>query len=100
MQAPGNLRQKQLSDLPADIITRVRNAVVSAFHGLDGGARARIGQLLVSGRFYTGVAATNANVNVLEILLGTTSPAAATSVQPGIHQIPTLDSADINVQLI
>ncbi len=33
--------------LPSDIVTRIQNAIISAFQGLDGGARARIGSQIL-----------------------------------------------------
>ncbi|WP_017133246.1 baseplate J/gp47 family protein, partial [Pseudomonas agarici] len=86
--------------LPSNIIQMVRDAIVAAFNGADGGQRARIASSIYAGRFYAGVSAANSNVQILAILLGTTSPGTATSVLMGIDQRPTLDPANINVTLV
>jgi uncharacterized phage protein gp47/JayE len=86
--------------LPADIATLIKQAIVNAFNGADGGSRARIGAVLYAGRFYAGVAATDPNVEILSILLGDTSPGAGTSLAVGIDQRPTLDPTDITVTLV
>lgn len=86
--------------LPSNIIQLVKDATTAAFNGTDGGQRARIASAIYAGRFYAGVSATNANVQILAILLGTTSPGASTSVLMGIDQRPTLDPANITVTLV
>ena len=86
------------SNLPADITTQIKNAIVSSFVGSDGGTRARIGAQVVAGRFYGNVSKISPYVNILSILLGTSTP-TDTSVTPGIDQIPTLSNSDITVTL-
>lgn len=86
--------------LPSDIVTLVRNAIIAAFNGADGGSRARIGSTIYAGRFYAGVAAVNANVNIQSISMGFTSAAGAASLAFGIDQRPTLDATDIQVLLV
>lgn len=86
--------------LPADIATLIKNAIVDAFNGTDGGTRARIGAVLYAGRYYAGVAAIDSNVEIFSILLGSTSPGAGTSLAVGIDQRPTLDPANITVTLV
>ena len=86
--------------LPANIVQLVQAAVLAAFNGTDGGQRARIASAIYAGRFYGGVSATNANVQILAILLGITAPGASTSVTMGIDQRPTLSAANITVTLV
>ncbi|KSW22628.1 MULTISPECIES: baseplate J/gp47 family protein [unclassified Pseudomonas] len=86
--------------LPANIVDLVRTAVVNSFNGADGGSRARIGSTIYAGRYYAGVAAVNANVNIESITMGFTSAAAAVSLAFGIDQRPTLDSSNIQVLLV
>lgn len=86
--------------LPATIVDLVRAAVVNAFNGADGGSRARIGSTIYAGRYYAGVAAVNANVNIESITMGFDSSAAAVSLAFGIDQRPTLDSSNIQVLLV
>lgn len=86
--------------LPANITTLIKQAVQDAFNGVDGGSRARIGSTLVSGRYYSGVNATDTNVEILSIFLGTAASPTGTSLAVGIDQRPTLDSANITVTLV
>lgn len=90
----------QNPNLPANIATLVKTAIVAAFNGADGGSRARIGATLYAGRFYAGVAAADANVQILSVTLGTTAPGTGTSVTMGIDQRPTIDPSNITVTLV
>lgn len=87
------------ANLPANIATLIKAAIVAAFTGADGGTRARIGAQLVAGRFYSGVAATSPYVNILSILMGTAT-ATLTSVTPGIDEVPTIQDSNITVTLV
>lgn len=87
-------------NMPSNIIPLIQAAMIDAFNGTDGGTRARIASAIYAGRFYASVAATNSNVQILSILLGTTSPGASTSVTMGIDQRPTLDASNITVTLV
>jgi hypothetical protein len=86
--------------LPANIVELVRQAVVDAFNGVDGGTRARIGSTLYAGRYYASVAATDPAVEVLSILLGPAALPTGTSLLAGIDQRPTLDPTQIAVNLV
>ncbi|KWO48986.1 baseplate J/gp47 family protein, partial [Burkholderia territorii] len=84
--------------LPADIGTQIQQAIVAAFNGEDGGTKARIGSTTYAGRYYAGVAATDANVNIYSIALGMSALAVnQTALSFGIDQYPTLDPANIAV---
>lgn len=86
--------------LPADIVTRVKSAIVSAFAGGDGGQRARIGSTILASRFYAPVAlSADAAVPVLSIKVGL-STANQDSVTMGIDQMPTVTASDITVTLV
>lgn len=87
-------------DLPADVVAQVKTAIVSAFNGLDGGARARIGSRILASRFYAPVQAVSTAVEVLSILIGTTSSPALNSLTVGIDQVPTISAANISVTLV
>ncbi|KVS50708.1 hypothetical protein WK39_28010 [Burkholderia cepacia] len=91
--------QIQANDqLPANIGTLIQQAIVAAFNGEDGGVKARIGSTTYAGRYYAGVAATDPNVNIYEIALGTAPLAVTqTSLSFGIDQYPTLDPSNILV---
>lgn len=87
--------------LPSNIITLIQNAIIAAFDGQDGGSRARIGSTIYSGRYYSGVSATDPNVQILSILMGTaTGDRTHTSIAFGIDQLPSLSSANISVTLV
>lgn len=85
--------------LPANITTIVKNAIVSAFSGGDGGVRARIGATIYASRFYAPVVAISSTVSILSLLIGTSS-ANSTSVLIGIDQAPTISAANISVTLV
>lgn len=86
--------------LPSNITTYIKQAIVDAFNGVDGGSRARIGSTLFAGRYYSGVTATDANVEILSIFLGAAASPTGTSLAVGIDQRPTLDPANIVVTLV
>ncbi|WP_447876946.1 baseplate J/gp47 family protein [Serratia fonticola] len=86
--------------LPANIIDLVRVAIVDAFNGGDGGARARIGSSIFAGRYYSPVATASPGANIQTITLGFTTPGLDTSITLGIDQRPTLDANDITVTLV
>lgn len=86
--------------LPSNIIDLVRAAVLNAFNGTDGGTRARIGSTIYAGRYYSGVAAVDSNVNIESITLGFDTSASAVSLSFGIDQRPVLDSSNIQVLLV
>jgi len=85
--------------LPANIVQLVQQAVVSAFAGADGGARARIGGQIFASRFYAPVKAVDPNVQVVSVLLGIASP-ASNVLTMGIDQFPVVSATDIAVSLV
>jgi hypothetical protein len=101
-QVPAGLAIKFLvtiaasDQLPSDVNTLIKNAIVDAFSGLDGGSRARIGQDVFASRYYSPVINSAAGVEIVSILVGT-STANANSVTVRIDQFPTITSNDIVV---
>lgn len=85
--------------LPSDIVARTQAAVIAAFNGADDGTRARIGSQLYAGRYYAGVSAISANVEVYSITMGIAASPAGTAVLCGIDQRPTLTAANIVVTM-
>ena len=86
-------------DLPPDAETLVKNAILGAFNGADGGPVARIGSRINAGRYYapvTAAATPGSVINIESILLGISTP-TLTSVLMGINQKPTLIAANITV---
>jgi hypothetical protein len=89
------------SGVPADVVTRVRNAMVNAFAGADGGPRARIGQALYATRFIGPVAALGPWAQVVSASLGLTPTTVnAASLTLPINQQPTLDPSNVFVTLV
>ena len=87
-------------NLPSNLTTLVQNAILDQFTGQNGNARARIGSTILAAQYYAPVAALGANVNLLGIQVGITSPGASTEVQVGIDQTPTLSAGNITVTLV
>lgn len=82
--------------LPSNIDALVKAAVINTFNGSDGGSRARIGGTIFASRFYAGISKIDSRVEILQVLLGLTSP-NATSVALGIDQAPTISESQITV---
>jgi len=85
--------------LPSDIVAQIKAAVIARFNGVDGTTRERIGSLVLASRYYGAVASTSPSVNIIEILIGTTT-ANLNQVSVGIDQRPTINAADITVTLV
>jgi hypothetical protein len=58
------------TDVPADAVTQVQNAIVSAFAGGDGGPRATIGSTIYASRFVAPVAALGTWVRIIFLGIG------------------------------
>ena len=85
--------------LPADIVARVKAAIIARFNGADGTTRERMGSTILASRYYGAVTSTADNISLLDILIGTTTP-TLTQILVGIDQKPTLSAADISVTLV
>lgn len=87
--------------LPSDIVTQVKAAITSAFSGTDGGQRARIGRDVLASRYYGPVESIDDNIELDSIYIGTTAnPTSGNRITVRIDQIPTIDDADIAVNII
>lgn len=63
--------------VPADAVTQIQNAIMSAFSGADGGARATIGATIYASRYYAPVANLGSWAQIISIKVGSdNSPAA------------------------
>jgi len=92
----------ELQDSPAvppDYVTQVRNAVIAAFAGDDGGPRARIGARLLALRYFSPIQALGAWAAVISIKLGPTTP-TLDYYTVDIDRLPTIAAGDIAVTLI
>lgn len=95
-----NIEIEADNSLPSNIVELIKESVISAFNGDDGGSRARIAATIYSGRYYNPVFTVDSNVNIQSLLIGLSASANKTSVKIGIDQNPTLDASNINVQLV
>lgn len=87
--------------LPANIIELVRDSVISAFNGEDGGTRARIGASMSAGRYYAGIYNIDpVNISILSLNLSRDGTNYLPQVEFGIDEIPTLDRNNIKVDLV
>lgn len=66
------------AQVPADATTQIQNAIISAFGGGDGGARASIGATLLATRFYAPVAALGSWAQIFSLNIGSGNGAPAT----------------------
>jgi len=82
--------------LPGNYKTLIQNAIIAAFTGVTGTARARVGSLILAANFYGAVLGLGPLYQVTSILIGTSS-ATLTSVQMGIDQNPTLVAGNISI---
>jgi uncharacterized phage protein gp47/JayE len=82
--------------LPSDIVQLIKNAISAAFNGTNFQG---IGKPVFASRYYQTVISVNENVELLSVLVGT-STATLTSVAVGIDQYPTITGSNITVTLI
>lgn len=87
------------SNVPSNAAALIQAAIISAFAGGDGGARARIGSVIYASRFYSAIAALGSWVQIISVLIGTTT-ATLTSVTVSIDQAPAVAAGDIAVTLV
>jgi len=85
--------------LPADIVDQTKAAIIASFNGADGSQRVRIGGVILASKFYQGVSAIGPGVLILSIKIGT-GVANLDRIDVGIDQAPTVDPADITVNLV
>lgn len=89
------------TNLPADIVTLVQQAIIAQFTGqAQGSLRERIGSQVLASRYFAPVQAIGNEVSILSILIGFTGPGAANALQMGIDQEPTITAGNITVNLI
>lgn len=88
------------TSLPADIVNLVKQAIIESFTGADGSARIRIGGLILASKFVAPVSAIGPEVSILSLFVGLAGPANLTNLTAGIDQVPTVDSLNIDVNLI
>jgi hypothetical protein len=87
------------SAVPANAQTLVRNAILAAFNGEDGGQRVHIGATVYASRFFAGIAMLGSWVQLISIHIGTSSSATGDSVAIGIDQFPATAAGNITLTL-
>lgn len=85
--------------VPANAEDLIRNAIVTAFSGSDGGSRAGIGSTLYASRYYAPVANLGSWAQIVSIKIGIAT-ATLDEVTLNIDQIPTINVSDIAVSLV
>lgn len=83
--------------IPGDALGKVQRAVIDAFSGVDGGARARIGSTIYATRFIGPIQALGSWVEIISIAIGTAPSPTGSSVTVSIDQVPSISSANIAV---
>ena len=68
---------KNNSGVPSNALALVQQAIISAFAGLDGGSRAKIGSTIFAARYYGPVALLGSWAQVVQIQLGPSGAAAS-----------------------
>lgn len=63
--------------VPANATDQIRDVIMAAFNGDDGGPRARIGSTIFASRFYAGIAALGSWAQIIAINIGSPNGAAA-----------------------
>lgn len=88
------------STLPSDVVTTIRDAIVSAFAGGDGGSRARIGATLYASRFYAPIISAVPSVQIASMYIGKAAYPTGNSVSLDIDEYPTISSTNISVVIL
>lgn len=87
------------TSLPSTIIQDVKDAITETFTGENGSQRARVGGKIFASNFYAAVAQISPSVSIIQIKVGFAT-ANSDSIDIGIDQSPTIDDADITVNLV
>lgn len=88
------------TSLQADISDQVQQKVLDLFYGRDDARPATIGGRIYAGRYYAGVQKLSGVMQIASITVGFTSAAGQSMVELGIDEMPTLDEANITVELV
>ncbi|WP_374413306.1 baseplate J/gp47 family protein [Novosphingobium colocasiae] len=86
--------------VPADAEASIKDAVIAAFNGADGGPRAKIGATLYALRFAAPVQSVGSWCQVVSIAIGTTSSPSDSELAVDIDKMPTISAANIAVTLV
>ncbi|MDE2426332.1 MAG: baseplate J/gp47 family protein [Elusimicrobia bacterium] len=58
------------SGIPSTALTSISNAIISAFAGLDGGSRAKIGSYVLASRYYAGIVVLGPWAQLISVQIG------------------------------
>jgi len=83
--------------IPSNYEALVKQAILDAWVGNDGGPSARIGGGIHSSRYYPPVQAISIYLHIVSILVGTTVSPSGTDITMDINQRPTLEVGHISV---
>lgn len=87
-------------NLPSDIITQVKDTIVSVFYGDDSLTKRQIGSTVYASRYYSAISALSNYANLVSISVGTSAGPTSSYCAMGINQIPVLSAANITVNLV
>lgn len=87
-------------DIPSDAQAQVRAAVILAFSGADGGARARIGSEIFASRYYAPVAALGPWVRIVSLQIKKGAGSFGNTIQMNIDEIPVTAPGNITLTVV
>jgi hypothetical protein len=87
------------SAVPSNALTLIRNAILAAFNGEDGGQGVHIGATIYATRYVAGVAALGTWARIISLHVGTSAAPTGDSVAVGIDQFPTTATANVVLTL-
>lgn len=91
---------RNLASVPADALTQIQNAIISAFAGGDGGPRAKIGAEVLASRYYAPVALLGAWAQIISIEIGSANAPSASftgSIAGNVLTVSTVASGALAV---
>lgn len=92
---------QNLSSTPNSTVeTQIKNSIISAFGGGDGGTRARIASLILATRYVVPIVNNGSLIALLSVFVGTAPAPATLSVQVEIDQHPTIAPANIGITFV
>lgn len=87
-------------NVPANALALVQGAIMAGFSGADGGPRARIGSTTYASRFYAGIAALGAWVQIIEIEMGSPNGPSAVHTSSIAGNVLTVGSVQFGALAI
>lgn len=92
---------QNLSSTPnSTVATQIKNAIISAFSGGDGGTRARIASLILATRYVAPIVNNGSLIALLSVFVGKTPSPTGLSVQVEIDEHPSIAAGNITVSFV